>query len=205
MKKTKIGWCDSTLNPVVGCRFNCPDCYARKMNDRFKFIEHWNKPKFFPERLQQLNCKTPKNIFMNSMSDIADWSYTELMHTMQAMRDNPQHNYLFLTKRAVDASWHYNKLSLGVDNVWCGVTSSTSVLPIQALLYHTVVPNRFVLFEPLGNDIYFDTIKEKAHRIHWFIIGAETGNRKGKIVPRKEWIYNLVLWPQAHGYKFNLF
>jgi len=46
MKKTKIGWCDSTLNPVVGCTFGCSYCYAKKLNDRFKFIEDWNRPQF---------------------------------------------------------------------------------------------------------------------------------------------------------------
>ena len=26
----------------------------------------------------------------------------------------------------------------------------------------------------------------------WFIIGAETGNRKEKVVPKREWIENIV-------------
>ena len=30
MNKTKIEWCDSTLNSVVGCTYGCPYCYARK-------------------------------------------------------------------------------------------------------------------------------------------------------------------------------
>ncbi|MGN0489352.1 MAG: DUF5131 family protein [Ruminococcus sp.] len=34
-KKSKIGWCDFTWNPVTGCRYNCPYCYARKMARRF--------------------------------------------------------------------------------------------------------------------------------------------------------------------------
>ena len=30
--RTKIDWCDSTINPVRGCSRGCEYCYARKMN-----------------------------------------------------------------------------------------------------------------------------------------------------------------------------
>ena len=35
MLKTKIEWCDSTWNPITGCRHKCPYCYARRMAERF--------------------------------------------------------------------------------------------------------------------------------------------------------------------------
>ncbi len=35
MYKTKIDWCDSTWNPVTGCRHGCEYCYARKIARRF--------------------------------------------------------------------------------------------------------------------------------------------------------------------------
>lgn len=35
MLKTKIEWCDSTWNPVTGCRHECPYCYARRIAERF--------------------------------------------------------------------------------------------------------------------------------------------------------------------------
>ena len=73
MKQTKIDWCDSTINPVVGCKNGCRYCYARKLNDRFNFIKNWKEPQFFPERLKQLDSKAPKSIFMDSMSDIDYW------------------------------------------------------------------------------------------------------------------------------------
>jgi len=28
--------------------------------------------------------------------------------------------------------------------------------------------------------------------LHWVIVGAETGNRKGKVIPEREWIENIV-------------
>lgn len=74
MKTTKIEWCDATLNPVVGCTKGCPYCYARRLNQRFKWTEDFSKPVFFPERLQQIPLKKSYRIFLNSMSDVADWS-----------------------------------------------------------------------------------------------------------------------------------
>lgn len=35
MKKTKIEWCDSTWNPVVGCKHGCEYCYAKRIAERF--------------------------------------------------------------------------------------------------------------------------------------------------------------------------
>lgn len=40
MSKTKIPWCDFTINPVKGlCPMACPSCYARRRYKRFKWIE----------------------------------------------------------------------------------------------------------------------------------------------------------------------
>ena len=57
-----------------------------KMNTRFKWIEDWNKPQFFPERLEKLKSKKPKIIFMNSMSDIADWKEEWIEEVFKAMK-----------------------------------------------------------------------------------------------------------------------
>ena len=35
MNKTKIEWCDSTWNPVTGCRHGCEYCYAKRIAERF--------------------------------------------------------------------------------------------------------------------------------------------------------------------------
>lgn len=36
MEKTKIEWCNSSWNPITGCRHNCPYCYARRIATRYK-------------------------------------------------------------------------------------------------------------------------------------------------------------------------
>jgi protein gp37 len=75
MNKTSIEWCDFTWNPVVGCKHGCPYCYAKKINDRFKFIPEWTAPRLFPDRLSEPSMlKKRSRIFVGSMCDLfGDW------------------------------------------------------------------------------------------------------------------------------------
>ena len=52
--------------------------------------------------------------------------------------------------------------------------------------------NTFLSIEPLLTD--FKELKTAFcdMSIKWVIIGAETGNRKNKVIPRKEWVDNIV-------------
>ena len=43
MNRSKIEWCDHTLNPITGCRHNCEYCYARRMVARFSGDVRLNK------------------------------------------------------------------------------------------------------------------------------------------------------------------
>lgn len=201
MGKTKIEWCDETINPVVGCTFGCEYCYAARLNKRFKYIEDWGKPQFFPERLEQISkLKKSKNIFMNSMSDIADWQGEPFIRLLNKIECHPKHNYLFLTKRPeelnVDASGILYILNNNYpsNRLWFGVTvtndSETRRMDslYQKTMYINTV-NRFLSIEPILSRINFLPIKIG---FNWVIIGAETGNRKGKVIPDKEWIDNIV-------------
>jgi len=40
-----VEWCDYGINIYEGCFHNCTYCYAKLMNDRFKWVEVWNEPK----------------------------------------------------------------------------------------------------------------------------------------------------------------
>jgi len=193
MNKTKIEWCDITLNPIVGCTYGCEYCYAKKLNDRFKWVKNWNEPQFFQERLRKLSTiRNPQNIFMNSMSDIADWGEKETKQIIRVMQMNNKHNYLFLTKRP--SKFEYYRY-LDMPNIWVGttVTDNLDLGKISSLVIKTlpyVKMHKFISFEPLH-----DNLKIYNHPIedyNWIIIGAETGNRKGKITPKKEWIDDIV-------------
>lgn len=196
MNKTKIEWCDMTINPVVGCTFGCEYCYAKKMNDRFQWISDFSKPQFFPERLKKLKSKKSKNIFMNSMSDIADWllSWEEIIY--EAIEQNPQHNYLFLTKRPSTLC-----LPPISENIWIGttITSGEDSYRLCELADYAHFNSKFLSIEPLHEDMELRAYHNHFYRIEWVIIGAETGNRKGKIVPKKEWIEHIVIDCEKYG------
>lgn len=203
MNKTRIEWISFTLNPVVGCTFGCPYCYAKIMNNRFNkspktkkgYTEDWNKPKFFPERLKQLNTKKPRNIFMDSMSDIADWKDEWIHEVALAIIKNPQHNYLFLTKRINMICNRDNAfyLLLSVPNVWLGISVTNNQdmkrrLPLlRNFMYHKC--HLFISIEPIHEYI----LSYNYGGIGWIIIGAETGKRKNKITPEYMWDNEIII------------
>jgi len=190
MKATKIDWCDCTLNPVVGCKNGCKYCYARKINDRFHFVDNWNVPQFFAERLKQLNSKKSKSIFMNSMSDLMHWKDEWFEKTFDAMLENKQHKYIFLTK---SLSLHIpekpNNVFLGctidtqarADRCWISMYDFLSIEPIL----ESIILDEKKLYIQTDKGIENTCCKQ-------IIIGAETGNRKDRVVPQKEWVENIV-------------
>lgn len=195
MKKTKIDWCDCTVNPVVGCSNGCPYCYARKLNDRFHFVNDWSKPEFFPERLKELRNKKPKAVFMNSMSDVGNWTQKQVWVVFDAIRENPQHSYIFLTKGFCDEASllklrDYYKSSMKRENIFIGKTVDRSS---QFSICHF----DFLSIEPILEPINCELIGLNAW-LKCVIIGAETGNRKGKIIPKKEWIDDIVKACDVH-------
>lgn len=191
MKKTKIEWCDSTINPVVGCPRGCEYCYARKLNTRFKWIPDFSKPQFYPERLKEFESKKPKNIFVNSMSDWAFWKDTQREQVMRAIMCNPQHNYIFLTKSVYFDDSRY------MPNVFSGYTVTT-----QADMNSYNGLQDFLSIEPILEYVDISVLSDLEHSyLKQIIIGAETGNRKGKVIPRKEWIESLCRQADYMGIK----
>ena len=189
MKKTKIDWCDCTLNPVIGCKNNCKYCYAKKQNDRFHFVPNWCEPQFFPERLKQLNCRKPKSIFMDSMSDVGWWEKDWGRQVYETMHKNPQHNYIFLTKGGKYPSGFHEILEL------CAFYENKNIFFGKSITmngqYNCSEQYDFISIEPILEPIDLSAIKYTLYT-RQVIIGAETGNRKGKVIPKKEWIDDIV-------------
>ena len=74
-----IEWTDATWNPVTGCTKispGCKHCYAERLAKRLKAMGQANYRNAFKLTLQPpmlqlpLRWKTPKRIFVNSMSDL---------------------------------------------------------------------------------------------------------------------------------------
>ena len=193
MNKTKIEWCDCTVNPVLGCTYGCPFCYARRMNQRFGWIDDFAKPQFFPERLKLLDSKKPKIIFMDSMSDIADWKQEWREETFRAMRHNSQHIYLFLTKRpqVYEEIFSTPGTEFPSTNCWFGWSQTK---PADGTFNMPKYLPTFASIEPI-----LVPFKNPEIQADWVIIGAETGNRKGKVIPKREWIESIVNECRKYG------
>src|SRR5437588_6141039 len=76
---TTIEWTDATWNPVTGCNKispGCANCYAERLAERFRGVkghpyEQGFDLRLWPARLYLPLCwKRPRNIFVNSMSDL---------------------------------------------------------------------------------------------------------------------------------------
>ncbi len=221
MKNTKIEWCDSTWNPVVGCYHGCEYCYAHKIANRFstqdknhtfidghpigKIHELENpatvnetgrispypfgfEPTFHRYRLNQPKTwHEPQTVFVCSMADLfGEWVPDEwIMEVFAVCEKVPQHRYLFLTKnpqRYIDLA-SAGKLP-AKDNMWYGTTVTTPDEPFfYGRAWHT-----FVSIEPILRD-YSGEISHMCDAfVQWVIVGAETGNRKDKVVPEASWI-----------------
>ncbi len=174
-----------TLNPVNGCNIGCSYCYARNINRRFHITPDFSVPEFIEKRLKRIAKKKPSNFLMTSMSDFSGWTPEWRNKVFSAMENNPQHTYLFLTKQPdrINFTTH-------LPNVWMGVTITniSDIDRIHALQNYVKCPNYFLTFEPLFGDVG----KIDLDNIGWIVIGTETGNRKGKITARAEWIANIV-------------
>ena len=155
MNKTKIEWTNYTWNPCVGCKHGCSYCYAKRMNDRFKWIENWNEPKFYPERLKEpYKVKKPSKIFVGSMCDLfGDWIDKDWIdRIILTARENPQHTFQFLTKNPK----RYSKFEFP-KNCWLGVTidgTETTLEKVMRIEHLATKDNfKFVSFEPLLGDV----------------------------------------------------
>lgn len=212
MNKTKIEWADMTWNPVTGCLHGCDYCYARKIIHRFnshyfvnkelhKLNEIMTRADDMPEPIhypfgfdptlhryrldEPQKIKKPKNIFVCSMADLfGRWVPDEWIEAVfEACAKAPQHRYIFLTKNPK----RYEKINRHMpSNMHFGWTQTNPREVSEFTTQHSM--KVFVSIEPIQaefNQFY-------PNNLEWVIIGAETGNRKGKIIPKREWIENIV-------------
>ncbi len=111
MATSSIEWTDATWNPVTGCTKispGCKHCYAERMAKRLMLMGQTNYRNAFELTLQPhmlelpLKWKTPKRIFVNSMSDLfhSDLPLSYIKDVFSVMRRAHWHQYQVLTKRS---------------------------------------------------------------------------------------------------------
>jgi len=150
-------------------------------------------PTFHKYRLDEpAKLKKPSTIFVCSMADLfGDWVPDEWIgEVFKACEAAPQHRYLFLTKNPKRYIELFNKEILKPQgNIWYGVTITSQNDYDKLHELYKMFPrqiNLFVSVEPIQEKIIFKLLPD------WVIIGAETGKRKNKVIPNREWIENIV-------------
>lgn len=150
--------------------------------------------------------KKPRTIFVCSMADLfGDWVPDEwiddvIKSTQRALR----HRYLFLTKNPERYGDWLERFEEGhipdldeFENCWFGASASNnaeferanrsmaqwiSIEPIRERI--KTDEDQFMQFNPY-------TLGERK-RWAWVVIGAETGNSKNKVAPKREWIDDIA-------------
>jgi len=195
--KTKIEWTEYSWNPVTGCTKiskGCSNCYAERMALRLQAIGNPRYAQGFrvtlhPELVDYpLQWRTPRIVFVNSMSDLFHQSVplNFIKRVFQVMNRCPQHTFQILTKR----SGRLRRLSETLDwtpNIWMGVTveSKECISRIDDLA-HTNARVKFLSCEPLLGPM---PNLDLTH-IDWLIVGGESG--PGARIVKKEWAIDLL-------------
>lgn len=182
MRTSKIEWTESTWNPVTGCTkvsAGCANCYAERMARRLQAMGQPNYRNGFEVTChehvleQPLTWKTPRTVFVNSMSDLFHESVPEdfIRSIFDVMERARWHQFQVLTKRdkrlvelAPQLQWP--------GNVWMGVTVENQKAKARiAALRKVPAAVRFLSLEPLLESL--GTLNLDG--VHWAIVGGESG------------------------------
>lgn len=194
--KSSIEWTDSTWNPITGCSKispGCKNCYAERMAKRLQNMGVRRYKNAFeltlhPDVLElPLLWKTPKVIFVNSMSDLfhEEVPFSFIQRVFDIMKTAHWHTFQVLTKRSERLELLAPMIEWP-DNVWMGVSieSQKYVYRIDNLRN---VPSavRFLSIEPLISKIDNMNLKN----IDWVIVGGESGPKSRKL--EEKWVIQI--------------
>ncbi len=211
-ERSAIEWTDATWNPVRGCTKvspGCKHCYAETFAERFRGVarhpfEQGFDLRLVPEKLEvPLKWRTPKRIFVNSMSDLFhnDIPVDYIAKVGRVMEAAHWHTYQILTKRhdrlrellKGELSW-----MAALRHVWFGVSVEDREhgLPRLRSLRRTPASVRFLSVEPLLEDLGRIDLR----KIDWVIVGGESGH--GARPMKEEWALSILKQCEAAGVPF---
>ena len=87
-------------------------------------IDDFADPEFFPGKLKMMEKKRPQSFLLTGMSDLSGWKPEWRDEVFVKIRENPQHQFLFLTKRP-----DLLDFDTDLENAWFGVTVTRKALP----------------------------------------------------------------------------
>jgi protein gp37 len=198
---SQIEWTDATWNPIRGCTkitSGCDHCYAETFAERFRGVpghpyEQGFDLKLVPEKLAEpLRWKTPKMVFVNSMSDLfhkdVPDDYVEAVG--RVMERANWHTYQVLTKRSSqlrDMLRTRLQFAAGLPHIWWGVSVEDRAHGLVRIGHLQQAPAavRFLSIEPLLEDLGEIDLEG----IHWVIIGGESG--AGARPMAREWVISI--------------
>lgn len=203
------------MSPCAG------DCNACSIMDGYEFLgekirynhgkapyPYGFMPTFHSHRLDEpAKLKNPSSIFVCSMGDLfGEWVPDKwIKEVLTACATTPWHSYLFLTKNPD----RYYQLDDRDSNILPDVTvpdeefggwylgASASAEEEAQKAYENMCIS-WMSLEPLHGNFseefffYQDSISDTEPRWNWLVVGTETGNRKNKIIPKEEWIEDII-------------
>jgi len=217
---TGISWTDATWNPWAGCAVvspGCAHCYA--MRDAWRISNHptaapWyrgtvrkdlGKPAVWTGAVHRadvakfhepLGWRTPRMVFVNSMSDFLLGEPAWRDEAVEIMRRCPQHRFQILTKRAE----LLHALPPLPTNVWLGVSVERQDLAWRVDRLRAIdAAIRFVSAEPLLGPLDLNLTG-----IGWLIVGGESGPRSRIRRFDPDWARSLRGQAAAAGVAFHV-
>jgi protein gp37 len=171
-----------TWNPTTGCNkisAGCKFCYAEVMTRRLqamgidKYKDGFKIRTHEDALLTPFGWKSPKIVFVNSMSDLfhKDVPLEFIKRVFDTMNNCPQHTFQVLTKRS-DILVKYHKELNWTHNIWMGVSVEDARVTHRIDdLCKTNARTKFLSCEPLIGPLPKMNLK----KIDWVIVGGESG------------------------------
>lgn len=198
---SEIEWTDATWNPVRGCTKlspGCKHCYAETFAERFRGVpkhpyEQGFDLRLVPEKLAEpLRWKSPKMIFVNSMSDLFHHDVQEeyILDVTRVMAQASWHTFQVLTKRSErlrDMLRGPLRFAAQLPHIWWGVSVEDRRYGLPRIEHLRAAPVhvRFLSIEPLLEELGPVDLEG----IQWVIVGGESGPRARPL--QKAWVASI--------------